>query len=227
MTKGFVMALCPKCHQPLADDEDGEYICCAGETLQWRCGQCAKVSEGFAFPYGLCPHCGGALRAQGATQPAGRAAALDALRTAFEIELGGRDFYRRAADEAGDAAVADLFARFAEMETEHLDTLARRYHVSPPDASASLSIARAAIYAGAGAAPDTPERLFGVAIALEERAAAYFAARADDAAQASPERELYRELAAEEREHASLLLSELERWRRGRGGQLLEPGTPG
>jgi len=221
------MALCPKCHQPLADDEDGEYICCAGQTLQWRCEQCAKVSEGFAFPYGLCPHCGGALRAQGATQPAGQDAALEALRTAFEIELGGRDFYRRAADAASDAAVADLFARFADMETEHLDTLTRRYHVSPPSESAGLRVARVAIYAGAGGAPDTPEQLFAVAIALEERAATYFAAQADSAAQGTHERELYRELAAEEREHASLLQDELERWRRGRAGQMLQPGAPG
>jgi len=52
--------LCPKCHSPL--DGDGEsYICCAGATLRWHCTACAKVSEGFAFPYGGCPLCGGAL----------------------------------------------------------------------------------------------------------------------------------------------------------------------
>ena len=52
--------LCPKCHSPL--DGDGEsYICCAGATLRWHCTSCAKVSEGFAFPYGGCPLCGGTL----------------------------------------------------------------------------------------------------------------------------------------------------------------------
>lgn len=221
------MALCPKCHQPLADDEDGEYICCAGETLQWRCQQCAKVSEGFAFPYGLCPHCGGKLRAEGATLPAGRPAAQEALRAAFEIELGGRDFYHRAAGEVGDAALAELFARFAEMETEHLDTLARRYHVSAPAVSAGLSVARAAIYAGAGHAPDTPDGLFRVAIALEERAAAYFSAQAEAATPGTPERELYRELAAEERDHASLLQDELDRWQRRLAGRIPKPGATG
>ena len=50
---------CPKCHQPLDGDES--YICCADAQLQWRCDDCAKVSEGFAFPYGMCPHCGGKL----------------------------------------------------------------------------------------------------------------------------------------------------------------------
>ncbi|MCP6769981.1 hypothetical protein NL529_34545, partial [Klebsiella pneumoniae] len=44
---------CPKCHQPIEGDE--EYICCADAKLQWRCDSCAKVSEGFAFPYGQCP----------------------------------------------------------------------------------------------------------------------------------------------------------------------------
>ena len=51
--------LCPKCHKPLADEEDGPYICCADAPLQWQCGACGKVSEGFAFPYGRCPQCGG------------------------------------------------------------------------------------------------------------------------------------------------------------------------
>ena len=52
--------VCPKCHQPLEGDES--YICCADAALQWRCESCAKVSEGFAFPYGMCPHCGGKLK---------------------------------------------------------------------------------------------------------------------------------------------------------------------
>ena len=50
---------CPKCHQPIEGDEP--YICCANVRLQWRCRNCSKVSEGFAFPYGMCPHCGGKL----------------------------------------------------------------------------------------------------------------------------------------------------------------------
>ena len=50
---------CPKCHQPLDGDE--LYICCAGASVAWQCQNCAKISEGFAFPYGMCPHCGGKL----------------------------------------------------------------------------------------------------------------------------------------------------------------------
>lgn len=216
------MANCPKCHQPLEDDADGEYICCAGEVLQWRCRQCAKVAEGFAFPYGLCPHCGGALTRLGVRSFESNPA-REAIRTAFEIELGGRDFYRRAAAEAQDPALADLFGRFAEMEGEHMDTLARRYHVAPPSTPSTFSLARAAIYAGVHGAPGSAADLFRIAIALEERAAAYFAEKAQEAAQGAPERELYRELAAEEREHASLLAAELERWQQGKAGQLVSP----
>ena len=51
---------CPKCQQALEDGAES-YICCANATLQWRCVKCAKVSEGFALPYGLCSHCGGKL----------------------------------------------------------------------------------------------------------------------------------------------------------------------
>ncbi len=95
--------LCPRCHQPLADEDDGPYICCAGQTMQWHCVQCGKVNEGFAFPYGCCPHCGGELEARGqdASQPADDAA-LTAVRIAFEIELGGRAFYQRAAADSND-----------------------------------------------------------------------------------------------------------------------------
>lgn len=214
------MAICPKCHQPLEDDAEGEYICCAGEVLQWRCEQCAKVSEGFAFPYGLCPHCAGKLQRLG-VRNVGGAGAQEAIRTAFEIELGGRDFYRRAAAEAKDPVLADLFTRFAEMEGEHMETLSRRYHVAAPAAASTFSLARVAIYAGVHGAPDRPDQLFRIAIALEERAANYFAEKANDVAQGSPERELYRELAAEEREHASLLATELERWQQGKSGQMV------
>ena len=49
--------VCPKCRQPLETDES--YICCADATVQWRCQSCGKVSEGFAFPYGMCPHAAG------------------------------------------------------------------------------------------------------------------------------------------------------------------------
>src|SRR5574337_1463979 len=109
--------LCPKCHRPIEDEGEGPYICCAGSTLRWRCSGCGKVSEGFALPYGLCPHCGGKLVAT-VPRPATEADAVEAVRMAYEIELGGRGFYQRAATETTDAELRELVARFAVMEGE-------------------------------------------------------------------------------------------------------------
>jgi glutamate synthase (NADPH/NADH) small chain len=211
--------LCPKCHQPLADEDDGVYICCADAAMQWQCGQCGKVSEGFAFPYGSCPQCGGklALREGGGPVLADQAA-MDAVRMAFEIELGGRAFYQRAAAESGDDELRSLFGRFAAMEGEHMETLIRRYHVQPPVASPDFRVELAAIFAGVEHRPQDPDNLFRIAIALEERAAAFFATRAGAAAAGSPEQRLYIELGAEEREHASLLATEYKRWRERKPG---------
>jgi len=209
------MTLCPKCHQPLADEDDGPYICCADAPMQWHCTACGKVSEGFAFPYGRCPLCAGALELRGGQPVAScdEAASLAAVRTAFEIELGGRAFYQRAAVACDDAELRALFGRFAVMEGEHMETLARRYHLDLPDPSPQFRLETAAVYAGAGEAPRDAAALFKVAIGLEKRAVAFFGERAGRCAPGSAERRLYDELAAEEREHANILSTEFARWR--------------
>ncbi|MFO1331144.1 MAG: AMP-binding protein [Rubrivivax sp.] len=207
--------LCPKCHQPLADEDDGPYICCAGAPMQWRCTGCGKVSEGFAFPYGRCPQCGGRLelRAEPAAAAGHEAAATAAVRTAFEIELGGRAFYQRAALDCDDAELRTLFGRFAVMEGEHMETLARRYHLDLPDPSPQFRLETAAVYAGTGEPPRDAAGLFKLAIGLEKRAVAFFSERAAHCAPDSAEHRLYAELAAEEREHVSILTTEFARWR--------------
>lgn len=210
--------VCPKCHQPLDEGEDS-YICCADARLEWRCQDCGKVSEGFAFPYGMCPECGGHLQMRDSAQAVGTAG-LEAIRTAFEIELGGMAFYERAAKEAADPVLRDLFRRLADMEAGHMTTLTRRYHVAVPSSSEGLRMEQAALYAGVDCRPDDAVKLFKVAIGLEERAAAFFSERADSVPLGSPEAELYRELAAEEREHVAMLRTELGRYREGRPGLL-------
>ncbi len=208
---------CPKCHRPLDDDGEGAYICCAGASLQWRCTKCAKVSEGFAFPYGACPHCGGTLELQDARR-AEQAATLAGIRMAFEIELGGRAFYQRAAADSDDAALRELFGRFALMEGEHMETLSRRYHIDVPAPSPTFRIELAAIFGDVESRPQDPANLFRIAVALEKRAADFFTERAAQATAGSAEANLYRELAAEEREHADTLQTEYARWRAGKPG---------
>jgi homotetrameric NADPH-dependent glutamate synthase len=206
---------CPRCRRELVGEAE-DYLCCADQALSWRCQGCGKVSEGFAFPYGMCPACGGSLEVAEPTQVAG-AASTEAIRRAFEIELGGMVFYGLAALEAGDAAMRELFTRFQGMEREHMATLSRRYHVDVPPPGA-FPVERAAVYAGVEHRPGDPENLFHLAIGFEKRAVAYFQERQGAAPEGSPERRLYQELAAEEQEHVALLATELERWRAGRRG---------
>ncbi|AGA90369.1 NADPH-dependent glutamate synthase, homotetrameric [Thioflavicoccus mobilis 8321] len=211
-------ALCPKCHRPIEGDEDA-YICCADAVLSWRCESCGKVSEGFAFPYGMCPDCGGRLHAATSQRPEG-ATALNAIRRAFEIELGGHAFYARAAQSTQDPVLEELFGKLADMESQHIATLARRYHTEVPPPTKTFDLERATIYAGIDKRPDGPIDLFEIAIAFEQRAVDFFTSRGDVAPEGSPERELYSELAAEERDHVQLLRTELARYRQGKPGLL-------
>jgi rubrerythrin len=184
------------------------------------------VSEGFAFPYGLCPACGeGKLTAVEGREVLG-VASLEAVRTAFEIELGGRAFYDRAASEAKDPALRDLFERFAAMEEEHMATLSRRYHVELPAPGDGFRIERAALYTGVQRRPEEPLDLFRIAIAFEERAVAFFAEAGARTPEGSPERRLYGELCAEEREHvahrAVLPGGAVEQWPDEVGGEFAQ-----
>ena len=200
---------CPKCRRPLDGDE--EYVCCADLSLTWTCDGCQKVYEGFAFPYGLCPACGGTL-SHGHDVALGDAGA-EALRHAFEIELGGVAFYARGAADASEPALKDLFGRLAEMERGHMETLARRYHVSAPAADApGISPARVAVWSDASTKASTGRELLELAVHLERRARQFFLERGRDLEPGSAEWRLYREMEAEEREHADLLATALARW---------------
>jgi rubrerythrin len=146
------------------------------------------------------------------------ASALHAVRVAFEIELGGMAFYERAAKETGDVVLKELFARFAAMEKEHMATLSRRYHADVPAPSRDFQIERAAVYAGINHRPEDPANLFRIAIAFEQRAVKFFEERGLACPDGSIEAQLYKELAAEEREHVTVLTTELERWKLGKPG---------
>jgi len=207
--------LCPQCHQPRADHDGDDFLCCAGAWSEWRCRQCGEASRGFAFPYGRCPLCGGELALSRASlDPGAGATATTAVRTAFEIELGGRAFYQRAAVEAQDDTMRELFRRFAAMEGQHMETLARRFHVTDiPAASPAFGTETAALCAGIESRPQEPGNLFRIAIALENRAAGFFLARAGHAQAGSRDQRQYLQLAAEEHEHAQTLTNEFRAWR--------------
>lgn len=214
------MNACPKCGRPL-EDSDESYICCSDQVLQWHCTDCGKVSEGFAMPYGMCGYCGGKLEmreAQSVTQQP----AVEAIRQAFEIEMGGQSFYVNASKTSADPVLKDLFERFALMEAEHMQTLARRYHVDPDAVSGEINIDRAAIYSGVENHPEDPANLLRIAIAFEKRAVKFFEEQGEKADAGSAEQQLYKELAAEEREHVALLATELVRFQSGKPGMMVD-----
>jgi acyl-coenzyme A synthetase/AMP-(fatty) acid ligase len=94
-----------------------------------------------------------------------------------------------------------------------MEKLSRRYHVADiPDPAPAFRIELAALFAGVEHRPQDPDNLFRIAIAMEQRAAGFFASRATLAGPGSAEQRLYQELAQEEREHAQLLGDEYRRW---------------
>ena len=172
----------------------------------------------FAFPYGRCPRCGGPLAlSQSSLDPGPDTAAIAAVRTAFEIELGGRAFYQRAAVEAADDSMRALFRRFAAMEGQHMEALARRHHVTEiPPTPEVFGTELAALFAGVESRPEEPGNLFRIAIAAEHRAAGFFLARAARARAGSAEQRQCLQLAAEEHDHAQTLSTEFRLWRERR-----------
>jgi acyl-coenzyme A synthetase/AMP-(fatty) acid ligase/rubrerythrin len=209
--------LCPHCGQPRTDHDGAEVLCCAAAWSQWHCRQCGGDSVAFAFPYGRCPRCGGRLAlSQSSADPGPDTAAVAAVRTAFEIELGGRAFYQRAAVEAEDDSMRTLFRRFAAMEGQHMEALARRYHVTDLPPPAVFGTELAALFAGVDNRPEEPGNLFRIAIAAEHRAAGFFLARAARARAGSADQRQCLQLAAEEHEHAQTLSTEFRLWRERR-----------
>jgi len=208
---------CPRCQGPLDGDES--YICCAGETVRWRCQGCHKVSEGFAFPFGLCPACGGELLRLDKAGDS-NAASREVIQLALQIELGGQAFYERGAAATDDPELRELFVRLAAMEQEHVSTLARRYHVSPPQAGAGVDTDSISVYAGVEPNGTDPISLLELAVVLERRARDFFADKARELPDGSEQWRLCRELEAEEWEHVAMMETELERYKAGERGVL-------
>jgi len=167
----------------------------------------------------MCPHCKGKLEMldRGVIDDT---KGLDAIRAAFEIELGGHAFYQRAASDSKDPVLRELFGRFAGMEKEHMETLSKRYHADLPKTAGDFQIDHAAIFAGVDRKPEDPANLFRIAISFEERAVKFFTEQGEQAPGGSIERDLYKELAAEEREHVAILTTEYGRWKAGKAGLL-------
>lgn len=201
---------CPKCHQPL--DED--YVCCAGIEFQWRCSLCQKRTRGFAIPFGKCL-CGGDLIRldeieQKEVLPQER---VLALQEAFQIEVNAHLFYRHLADAVEDPQVSDFFETMSDMEKEHAQELNEKYHLHLKEESfqnidhplPKKYFESLRSFADTG----NLRHLYDCAIDLEKGTLNFFLSKSDSLS--GKEKELYLELAAEEREHIAMLESERDR----------------
>jgi glutamate synthase (NADPH) small chain len=203
-------SICPKCHQELEEDA----VCCATLEHTWKCAQCGKVTESIVVPYGRCHMCGGTVAIVD-PYPVLEGEAARVVEEALRYELEMYQFYRLARGQATDAAQKALFEQMYLKEQDHIAELESRYHIhlpeealeQPPSAQRFLA---AWIFEGIDlketAASVKP--LYDRALMMERRTRDHFAARARELP-AGPEREICRELAAEEEEHVSILEGEL------------------
>lgn len=190
------------------------------QTVHWECRDCGKVSEGVAMPYGQCPLCGGALHMV-EPAPLANAAAIAAVRAAFEIQLGAHAFYTQAAQTAADPIQRAMFHHFAELEHTQMQTLAKRFHMTPPDDSVPIDMTQAAQFAHVHGQPDDPVNLLRLAVAFEQTALDSLDGKLAKATPDTEEHQVLKTLRAEEQAHISLLLTELERWQSGKPGMAM------
>jgi rubrerythrin len=203
-------SICPKCHQELEEDA----VCCATLEHTWKCSQCSKVTVGMVVPYGRCHMCGGAVKLVD-PYPVLEGQAARVVEEAMQFELEMYQFYRLARERATDSSQKALFEQMYLKEQDHIAELETKYHIhlpddaleTPPEAQRFMA---AWIFEGidlTGTASEV-KPLYDRALMMERRTRDHFAARARELP-AGPEREICRELAAEEEEHVAILESEL------------------
>jgi glutamate synthase (NADPH/NADH) small chain len=200
---------CPKCHQVIEFDA----VCCAEVKYTWKCKSCGKLSTGFVVPYGRCFLCGGEIeRVEGYSGASPEQVAI--VHEAIQYELEMYQFYRLAMGRTSNEDLRAVLDELYHMEEDHLAELEEKYHVHldpevrrPPDGTDEL-LARW-IFRGIDF-QDAERHVLAVydqAITMERRTRDHFQARAESL-DAGPQREIYRELAAEEEDHIAMLETE-------------------
>ena len=204
---------CPKCHKTI----DSDSVCCADVKYTWKCKSCGKLSTGFVVPYGRCFLCGGENEV---TQPySGASPELVAIvREAVQYEIDMYHFYRLALKRTTDTVLGAVLEELYHKEEDHLSELEEKYHLHFEPGLRRLpkreeEIASAWIFQGidfSGAAGHTLA-VYDKAISMERRTRDRFLAHAASLP-AGPQKEIYRELAAEEVEHVAILETEREQF---------------
>ena len=202
-------AKCPKCHSTLEDDS----ICCADYRHTWKCASCGKLTTGFVVPYGRCYLCGGRLEVvEGYRSPDPEKTRI--VEEAVQFELDVYSFYRLAKDRTSNEKLRELLEDMYLKEKEHIAELESKYHVHldaellDPSREAGQGLT-GWLFEGIDF-EDAEGHVLGVfdkAIEMERRTRDRFLARAQSLPP-GPQKELYRELAAEEEDHVAMLETE-------------------
>ncbi len=204
---------CPKCHQVIEDDS----VCCADVKYTWKCRSCGKLSTGFVVPYGRCFLCGGENEVVSRYAGA-RREQVAIVQEAMQYEIEMFQFYRLGMQRTSDPHLRGVLEELHHKEEDHLNELEQKYHVhldcdlrELPDKAGR--VVGEWIFRGIdfGNRQEHVPAVYEKAIAMERRTRDHFKARAEEFPE-GPERETYRELAAEEDEHVSILETELEQF---------------
>jgi len=194
----------------LEEDE----ICCAQVRYSWRCRRCFKLTSGFAVPYGKCFLCGGDLEVIPGRE-LGDSMRFQAIRDAVQFELDSFHFYKLARERARTTDQRAVLERLYEAELDHLHELEEKYHAHLDRQVVELSAQEENLLANwlfrgiSVAEEDGIASLYRAALEMERRTRDHFQKLSENLPEGL-ERDLCRELAAEEEEHVALLEGELE-----------------
>jgi glutamate synthase (NADPH/NADH) small chain len=204
---------CPKCHQPI----DNDTVCCADIKYTWKCKSCGKLSTGFVVPYGRCFLCGGeneVIEEYAGASPEMVAIVQEAVQ--FEIDM--YHFYRMAMQKAKDQTLRAVLEDLFHKEEDHLNELEEKYHLHLSEDMRKLSQQNEEIVFGFifhGIDFKNAEghilQVYNKAIAMERRTRNRFLTHAKSLPPGR-QKELYRELAAEEEDHVTILETEREQF---------------
>ena len=204
---------CPKCHEVIENDS----VCCAEVRYAWKCKSCGKLTTGFVIPYGRCFLCGSENELSKGYSGA-RPEQVAIVQEAMQYEIDMYQFYRLALERTSDMELRAVLEELYHKEEDHLAELEDKYHIHlDPDLinlpEKAEQIVSAWIFKGINF-KDAKGHVLGVydkAIDMERRTRDSFLAHAN-ALPPGPQKEIYRELAAEEEDHVAILETEREQF---------------
>ena len=204
---------CPKCHKVVENDS----VCCADVRYTWKCKSCSKLSTGFVVPFGRCFLCGGeneVLEGYSGVKPE----LVDIVTEALQYEIDMYHFYRMALKRTNDGVLSAVLEELYHKEEDHIEELEEKYHVHLDPAMLNLPAQKEKIASDwifQGIDFDHAEghilQVYDKAISMERRTRDRFREHAN-ALPPGPQKELYRELAAEEEDHVSILETERQQF---------------